>query len=145
MLVSQFQTISSHWFANITADFILPSHFYDHLHYPSAPTEFVLNPLTVKPLQHAIKINRDQQRPWIPHCRIVYTGPRMIFLIVQWNPVNTVTNGSKKFGRVKTINGWQYYQGRLKFHDLRAVMTNTPYIKFTLLEQLFCRIINQNK
>ena len=32
-------------------------------------------------------------------------GPRMIFLIVQWNPVNTVTNGSKKFGRVKTING----------------------------------------
>ena len=69
----------------------------------------------------------------------------MIFLIVQWNPVNTVTNGSKKFGRVKTINGCQYYQGRLKFHDLRAVMTNTPYIKFALLEQLFCRIINQNK
>ena len=31
-------------------------------------------------------------------------GPRMIFLIVQWNPVNTVTNRPKKFGRVKTIN-----------------------------------------
>ena len=40
------------------------------------------------------------------HIAGLYTrGPRMIFLIVQWNPVNTVTNGSKKFGRVKTING----------------------------------------
>ena len=40
------------------------------------------------------------------HIAGLYTqGPRMIFLTVQWNPVNTVTNGSKKFGRVKTING----------------------------------------
>ena len=36
---------------------------------------------------------------------------------------------------------WPYYQGRLKFHDLRAVMTNTPYIAFTVL---FSLINNQN-
>ena len=54
VLVSQFQTVSSHWFANINADFILPSHFY-------ASTEFVLIPLIVKPLQHAIENDRDQQ------------------------------------------------------------------------------------
>ena len=29
----------------------------------------------------------------------------MIVLIVQWNPVNMVTNGSKEFGHVKTVNG----------------------------------------
>ena len=39
------------------------------------------------------------------HIAGLYTrGPCMIFLIVQWNPVKTVTNGSKKFGHVKTIN-----------------------------------------
>ena len=54
VLVSQFQTISSHCFANINADFILPSHFYDRLHCPSASTEFVL--------KHATETNRDQQR-----------------------------------------------------------------------------------
>ena len=31
------------------------------------------------------------------------------------------------------LTGWPYYRGRLKFHDLRAVMTNTPYIAFTVL------------
>ena len=67
VLVSQLQTIFSDWFANINADFILPSHFY-------ACTEFLLSPLIVKPLQHAIESNRDQQRCWIPHCRLVYTG-----------------------------------------------------------------------
>ena len=29
--------------------------------------------------------------------------------ILQWNPANAVTNGSKK--------NWPYYQGRVKFHD----------------------------
>ena len=47
---------------------------------------------------------------------------------IQWNPVNMVTNGPKKFG--------PYYQDWLKFHDLRAVMTNTPYIAFTILFSL---------
>ena len=69
VLVSQFQTISSDWFANINADFILPS-----LHCPSASTEFASNPLIVKPLQHAIQSNRDQQKCSVPHCRLVYTG-----------------------------------------------------------------------
>ena len=52
----------------------------------------------------------------------------------QSNSINTVTNGSKTFGN---INGWRYYRGRLKLHDLRVVMTNTPYIAFTFLEQMF--------
>ena len=33
------------------------------------------------------------------------------------------------------LTGWPYYWGRLKFHDLRAGMTNTPYIAFAFLEQ----------
>ena len=36
---------------------------------------------------------------------------------------------------------WPYYQGWLKFHDLRAVITNTPYIEFTVL---FSLITNRN-
>ena len=32
------------------------------------------------------------------------------------------------------LTGRLYYQGRLKFGDLRAVMTNTPYIAFAFLE-----------
>ena len=55
-----------------------------------------------------------------------------------WNPVDTVTNGPKKLA---ILTGWPYYQGRLKFHDLRAVMTNTLYIAFTVL---FSFINNQN-
>ena len=38
------------------------------------------------------------------------------------------------------LMGWLYYQGKLKFHDLRALMTNTPYIPVTFLEQLFSLI-----
>ena len=40
--------------------------------------------------------------------------------LVQWNPVSTVTSGSKKISL--------YYRGRVKFHELMAVMKNTPYI-----------------
>ena len=40
--------------------------------------------------------------------------------------------------------GWSYYQGRVKFHELNVVMKNTPYIAFTLLEQLFSLENNQN-
>ena len=43
---------------------------------------------------------------------------------------------------------WPYYRGRLKFHDLRAVMTNTPgmtpYIAFAFFEQLFSLTNNYN-
>ena len=42
------------------------------------------------------------------------------------------------------LTGWLYYQGRLKFHDLRAIMTNTSYIAFAFLEQLFSLINNRN-
>ena len=42
------------------------------------------------------------------------------------------------------LTGWPYYQGRLKFHDLRAVITNTLYSAFAFLEQLFSLINNQN-
>ena len=41
--------------------------------------------------------------------------------------------------------GRPFHQGRLKFHDLRAVMTNTLYIAFVFLEQLFSLINNQNE
>ena len=54
--------------------------------------------------------------------------------MVQWNPVNMVTNGP-------VVTGWPYYQGRLKFNDLSSVMTNTPYITFTVL---FSLINNRN-
>ena len=42
------------------------------------------------------------------------------------------------------LTGWLYYQGRLKFCDLRAVVTNTLYIAFAFLEQLFSLINNLN-
>ena len=67
VFVPQFQTISSDWFANIKADFILTFHFY-------TSTEFPLCCLIVKSLQHATESNQDQQRCWITHCRLVYTG-----------------------------------------------------------------------
>ena len=54
--------------------------------------------------------------------------------MVQWNPVNMVTNRP-------VVTGWPYYQGRLKFNDLSSVMTNTPYITFTVL---FSLINNRN-
>ena len=50
--------------------------------------------------------------------------------------------GKKKLA---VLTGWPYYQGRLKSqYDLRAVMTNTPYGKFTFLGQLFSLINNWN-
>ena len=39
---------------------------------------------------------------------------------------------------------WPYYQGRLKFHELRSEMTNTRYSTFAFLEQLFSIINNWN-
>ena len=42
------------------------------------------------------------------------------------------------------LTGWPYYRGRLEFHDLRALMTNTPYIAFAFLEQMLSLINNQN-
>ena len=54
--------------------------------------------------------------------------------MVQWNPVNMVTNRP-------VVTGWPYYQGRLKFNDLRSIMTKTPYITFIVL---FSLINNRN-
>ena len=42
------------------------------------------------------------------------------------------------------LTGSTYYRGRLKFHDFRAIMTNTPYRAFAYLEQLFSLINNRN-
>ena len=37
--------------------------------------------------------------------------------------------------KLAVLTGWPYYRGRLKFHDLMAVMTNlTPYSAFAFLE-----------
>ena len=60
---------------------------------------------------------------------------------MRWNPFNTVTNGSKNLA---VLTPWPYYRGRLKFHDLTAVMTNTPYIAVAFLEQLFSLINNRS-
>ena len=50
--------------------------------------------------------------------------------------------GPKKIFRIEGAR--PYYRDRAKYHDLRAVMANTPYIASTLLEQLFSLINNQN-
>ena len=44
------------------------------------------------------------------------------------------------------LTWWPYYWGRLKFHELRAEMTNTLYSTFAFLEQhlLFSIINNRN-
>ena len=34
------------------------------------------------------------------------------------------------------LTGWPYYWRWLKFNDLRAAMTDTPYVTFTLLFSL---------
>ena len=39
---------------------------------------------------------------------------------------------------------WPYCWGRLKFHYLMAVITNTPYSVFAFLEQLFSLINNRD-
>ena len=51
----------------------------------------------------------------------VYGGTPLI-----WSPM-----GQKNLA---VLTGWPYYWGRLKFYDLRAGMTNTPYIAFAFLE-----------
>ena len=38
--------------------------------------------------------------------------------------------GRHQWVKLAVFTGWPYYPGRLKFHDLRAVMTNRPYIVF---------------
>ena len=60
-----------------------------------------------------------------------YSGTPLI-----WSPM-----GQKNLA---VLTGWPYYRGRLKFHDLRAIMSNTLYSKFAFLEQLFSLINNRN-
>jgi len=54
----------------------------------------------------------------------------------RWRPMNAKN--------LAIVTGWPYYRGMVKFHDLSVLMKNTPYIAFTLLEQLFSLINNQN-
>ena len=65
------------------------------------------------------------------HITFWYSGTQLI-----WSPM-----GPKNLA---VLTGWPYYRGRLKFHDLRAVITNTLYSAFAFLEQLFSLINNQN-
>ena len=60
-----------------------------------------------------------------------YSGTPLI-----WSPM-----GQKNLA---VLTGWPYYRGRLKFHYLRAIMSNTLYSKFAFLEQLFSLINNRN-
>ena len=52
----------------------------------------------------------------------------------------------KKLGKIVALYSEHspYYRGRLKFHDLWVIMTNTPYSTFAYLEQLFSLINNRN-
>ena len=68
--------------------------------------------------------------PQVLSTKLIYSGT----LLIQW-PV-----GPKN---LPVLTGWPYYRGRLKFHALRAVMTNTPNISFSFLTQLFSFINNQ--
>ena len=58
-------------------------------------------------------------------------------ICVQWKPIIImVTNGQKKkIGCIKRVAVLQL--GRVKFHYLRVIMTNTPYNGLVILEQLF--------
>ena len=56
---------------------------------------------------------------------------------LHWNPL--------KYGHQWAKKKWPYYRGRLKFHDMKAVMTNTPYIALSFLEQPFSLINNRSE
>ena len=72
---------------------------------------------------HVLEISKNEQSP------VRISLPFHIFLL-------------KKFGRINEVVAvYAYYRGRLKSHDSRAVMTNTPYIAFTVL---FSSINNRN-
>ena len=75
---------------------------------------------------------------WFPTSRPLKSEKGHTTLKLQWNPVDTVTNKPKNLA---VLTGWPYYWGRIKFHDLRAVMTNTLCIAFA---ELFSLINNQN-
>ena len=79
---------------------------------------FIWNPSTrpVKMTAGQLKVFPDKWSSWL---NIVHYWLTVIWALVitewlekvnslQWNPVNTVTNGPKKIGR---INKWPYYQG----------------------------------
>ena len=96
----------------INADFILPP-FY-------ASTEFVLNPLIVKPLQHAIRLKAiETNKGAESHFSGLYTqGPRIIFLMVFiCNPRNRM---------------WCFFQLILLSFSLTAII---------LLHEKFCNLI----
>ena len=84
---------------------------------------------TMKWLQHRIGLKQHYPRDIAPLRTTIIT-----LFFVQWNLVNTVTNGPKKIGRITGA-------GSNLLRDWRAVMTNTPYIAFTAL---FSLINNRN-
>ena len=49
----------------------------------------------------------------------------------------TLTRSQMGQKNLVLLTGSPYYRGRLKFHDFRAIMTNTPYSAFAYFEQLF--------
>ena len=64
---------------------------------------------------------------------IMYKLSKVYFMFQSYNRTPLIRSPwVKKIGR-KT--GWSCYRGRLKFHELRFVMRNTPYNAFAFLEQ----------
>ena len=57
-------------------------------------------------------------------------------ICVQWKPIIwSPMVKKKKIGCIKRVAVLQL--GRVKFHYLRVIMTNTPYNGLVILEQLF--------
>ena len=68
------------------------------------------------------------------------------FVILQIFKYSATTLTRSQMGQKNLVllTGSTYYRGRLKFHDLRAIMTNTQYSAFAYLEQLIPLINNRN-
>ena len=83
----------------------------------------------------------SQAFQFLDHFSGNYVVLLMSFSTYSGTPLIWSRRGQKNLA---VLTGWPYYRGRLKFHDLRAIMTNTPYSKFEFLEQLFSLINNRN-
>ena len=65
-----------------------------------------------------------------------------IFKTYSGTPLIRSPVGQKIKEMAVLVKGWPYYRGRVRFRDLRAVMTNTPYMTFVLVVQLVLFNIN---
>ena len=78
---------------------------------------------------------------------LITSSSVMVFLKalleIQWKPVNTVTNGSKKIGRINGVAVLSA-QAQIPWLENRNDLS-TPYIAFAFLERLFALINNRSE